>query len=91
MTLLEAAQRVRDTHSCVVIRARKEQDPNGPIQYDVKDYFGQGRKGGGWTALDACTAGAICAVGEALSEANRAKYLSLPLMKAVNVTWKLVA
>lgn len=40
--------------------------------------------------LDATTARAMCAVDQALSPENRARFRAMPLERAVTVTWRLV-
>ena len=42
------------------------------------------------TIVDATTAHAVLTVYGALNEANRPKFAALPLMKMVEVTWKMV-
>lgn len=43
------------------------------------------------STVDAFTASAVVKVYDALNEANRAKFVSLSVLKMVSVTWKLVS
>ncbi len=82
MTIIQAAQHVK-SNGCSLMRQRKDS-----AEFDVKEAF-SGKKRG-WFYMDAFTASAICAVYDALNEANRPKYAALPLPKLISVTWKLV-
>lgn len=85
MTAIEAARTVKDSCQCHLLRVRKD----SPGEYDAKPYGGGGNKRG-WFYLDLFSAGAICAVYDALSEANRAKYATMPVYKMAVVAFKLI-
>ena len=82
MTTIQAAQAVKESGSCHLIRPRKDT----PGQYDAKPYGGGSKRG--WTYLDSFTASAICAVWEALNEVNREKYGRMPIQLAASFAFK---
>jgi len=91
MTIIEAAKQVLhgdgtpdDPGGVRLLRLRKDTTN----EFDVKPDAFTGKKRG-WFYLDAFTASAIVAVHDALNEANRQKYVALPLPKLISVTWKL--
>ena len=84
MKPIEIAREVVNS-GIMVTRPRK----NAPGEYDAKPYFTGNHRG--WTAVDAFTASAMCAVYDRLSEAAQAKYDTLSLGRAVDITWKLVS
>lgn len=81
MTIYEIAKRSVDTGTAQKIRHR------GGDQYDcqVGMWTGNNR---GWTLLDHYTASAIVQVYENLKPENQVKYMNLPMMKLIDVTWK---
>jgi hypothetical protein len=83
MTWLEVARAITAEKSAQLVRPRKD----APGQYDAKRYEGSKR---GWIWLDLVTASMLVQIYDALNEVNRAKFAGLPLLKAVNVGWKLV-
>ncbi len=84
-TLLDCARVVKQSHQAIRVRPSPEQDEGGPVRYQVRATGGRG-----FTVLDAVTAGAIVAVCERINDANKAKLLALPLVKAVAIVWKCV-
>jgi len=82
MTLYEIAKRTL-TEGAQKFRHR------GGNQYDCQlDCWTGNNKG--WTLLDHFTGSVIVQIYEALSPENQVKYMNLPLMKLLDVTWKLV-
>ena len=84
MKPIQIAREVMD-NGIMVARPRK----NVPGEYDAKPYFTGNHRG--WVAVDAFTASAMCAVYDRLSEQARAKFDTLSLTRAVDITWKLVS
>ncbi|MDR3560510.1 MAG: hypothetical protein P4N59_03575 [Negativicutes bacterium] len=84
MNIYEAAKLVVTESQYKLVRMKKNSTPD---QLDVKDHEGNKK---GWIFLDGVTANLIVKVTEALGEENRAKFLSLNPLQAVNVAWKLV-
>jgi len=89
MILTEVANKITSERTALLIRPRVGPLVSlAPREYDVKPLFTGSKRG--WVVLDLFTASAVAAVGEGLNEANRAKFNSMPLPKAINITWKLV-
>jgi len=82
MTTIEAARAVKESGTCHLIRLRKD----SPGQYDARPFGGGNKRG--WAYLDLFTASAICAVYDALSEANREKYGRMPVQLAASFAFK---
>lgn len=57
-------------------------------QYDCKPMFTGNNHH--WTLMDSFTGSAIVQIYEALQPENQVKYMSLPLPRMLNVTWKIV-
>jgi hypothetical protein len=87
MTVYECCKFAITNQSAILIR-HKDNYADGN-QYDVK-CWGQGNKHN-WQFIDMFTAQAIITLYESLSGINQIKYMTLPLTKLVNVTWKMVS
>lgn len=83
MTAIEVF-RIVNNEGAHYVRSRKDE----PLQYHVKPLFTGSHKG--WVLVDSFTASAVVQVFDALKEANQIKFGSMPLLRIVNVTWKLV-
>ena len=83
MTIYEIAKQAVEQKTAQSLRHREGN------QYDCKaDMFqGHSRK---WALMDIFTASAIVSIYEALKPENQAKYLSLPLGRLIDLTWKLI-
>lgn len=98
MTIIDAARSVVEAKTLKLIRPRKDEAglyDCRPMKRDIPSEDEEevsGRKTyPGWTILDLFTASAIVAIYDALKEeANKTKYINLPLTRLINVTWKLV-
>lgn len=86
MELSQLQQQVL-TEGAKLIRPRKEPRVKGePIQYDVKPLFvGNNR---GWVLLDHTTANALQTCYSALSDTNKAKWDSIPVMRPIDFAWQ---
>ncbi len=82
MTLYEIAKKTQ-ADGAQLLRHR------GGNQYDCKPMF-TGNKHH-WTLIDHFTGSVIVQIYEALKPENQLKYISLPLMKFIDVTWKLAS
>jgi hypothetical protein len=89
MTGIEVARTVTEQKQCHLARARKEQTPGEPIQYDCKPTFTGSHKG--WFYVDLFSASAIVQVYDAINEENKVKYGRLPLPKMASIAFKLAA
>jgi hypothetical protein len=93
MTASQIALQVKETSSAVQFRYRKNpagkdlvlRDESGNIQYDVKDLFNG--KTRGWQVFDLFTAGAFCAVYNALNDENKSKFDRVQMPKLLNLVW----
>ena len=85
MTPIEIAREVLDTSGAMVARPRK----GSPGQYDAKPWATGNHRG--WVLLDATTAGAMVAVYDAIGPEARAKFDTFDLLRAVDVSWKVLA
>jgi hypothetical protein len=83
MKINEIAAKVASEHQYMVIRPRKGE----PGEYDVKIDCGNKR---GWTYIDGVTANLIDKIYNALDDTHKQKYINLPLVKLVDISWKLV-
>lgn len=83
MTIYEVAKRTQE-HGAQKFRHREG------IQYDCQDdmWAGHNRK---WTLMDSFTGSAIVQIYEALKPDNQLKYISLPVPRLIDVTWKLAS
>lgn len=84
MKFIDCAKMVVNESQCMLIRARKD----SPGEYDYKEAF-QGKKKG-WVYLDGFTSSAVVQIHNALNDTNKIKFESLPAMKAIDVTWRLI-
>lgn len=85
MTAIELARMVTTTRTAHLFRPKRE----GALGYDAREYHVGGNKRG-WVLLDLFSASAIVAVYDALNEANRARYATMPPQRAAVVAFKLV-
>lgn len=84
MTIYQIAKRSVDTGTAQKIRHREGN------QYDcqVSMWTGNNR---GWTLLDHYTASAVVQIYENLKPENQEKYINMPLLKLLDITWQLVS
>lgn len=94
MTAIEIAKQIVETKGALLVRQRKATQNGRRVivagEYDSKPYFDHGNRRG-WVLFDLFTASAVVQVHDALNETNRAKFAALPLLRMVDVTWKLVS
>lgn len=76
MSWLETARRIKERHQYESVDAIT----GAPAPEDAN----------GAVLLDATTASMLCAVADALTPANREKFDSMALVRAVDIGWKLV-
>lgn len=79
MSWLAAARTVKEQH-----QARRVDVRTGYLVPDGR------KRRGGVVLLDAVTAGMLVAVWTQLNERNRAMFVAMPILKAVDVGWRLV-
>ena len=84
MTFIEICRKIVSEHQAHVIRERKGE----PNQYDCKPW-GEGKRGG-WLLIDGFSASAVVKVYDALNDDNKAKFLKLKPLVAVNVSFKFI-
>ncbi len=83
MTLIEIANKIVETKTYGLLKHRDG------IDYDFKQPEHAGNKKG-WVFFDLFTANTVKQIYNALSDDNKVKYISLPLAKFIDITWKLV-
>lgn len=83
MTAIDAMNLV-NTDGAQLLRPRKGE----PGQYDAKPMFTGSKKG--WMLVDSFTASAVLQVFNAIGPENQEKMKKLPLLKMVDISWKLV-
>ena len=83
MTIYEIAKRTQE-HGAQKFRHREGN------QYDCQTdmWMGNNRH---WVLMDAFTGSAIVQIYESIKPENQVKYMSLPLNKLIDLTWKLVS
>lgn len=82
MNFIECCRRAKE-HGLMLIRAKND----AQTDFDLRPYDGVEYEG--WVYLDVWTAGTVCAVYDALGEQNRAHLASLPVLRVVDVCWKI--
>jgi hypothetical protein len=84
MTAIEAARLVTSTHTCHLLRPRKE----SPNEYDAKPFLTGNKRG--WFYLDLFSASAIVSVHDHLNESNKLKFSSIPLPQMAQFAFKIL-
>jgi hypothetical protein len=83
MKINEIVKKIITEQQYLIIRERK----NEAGEYDIKEDCGTKK---GWVYIDGVTANLINKIYNALSEERREKYISLPLSRLIDVSWKMV-
>jgi len=84
MESLKVFETVVNTKSYRLARQRKDSK-----EYDLKSTSHAGNKKG-WIFIDLFTASAVMQVYNALNDANKITFAKMPLIKMVNITWRLI-
>lgn len=85
MTFIECCQKAR-AEGLQIIRPTQADSGN----FEARAFTAPPQEGRGWVYLDAWTAGAVCAVYDALDDSHKAHLEKLPPLAAINICWKLV-
>ena len=85
MTFIECCQKTK-AEGLQIIRPVGEEFRD----FESRTFTAPPTEGQGWVYLDAWTAGAVCAVYDALDDCRKAKLEKLPPMTAISLCWKMV-
>ena len=85
MTALQTINEARE-NGCQLVRLRK----NTPGEHDCKSFHYGGSKKG-WIYLDSFTASNVINVYNAVKEEHKQRLEKLPLIKLIDICWKVVS